>query len=115
MNTDALKAGRPIHQPIATNGEIDEAFDSITYGKGGQVVAMIAAYMGDEKFRDGVRLHLDRHAYGNATTGDFFAALADTAHDPRILAAMKSFVDQQGVPLVTVRRGAGGLVLSQSP
>jgi hypothetical protein len=115
MNTDALKAGRPIHQPIATNGEIDEAFDSITYGKGGQVVAMIAAYMGDEKFRDGVRLHLGRHAYGNATSEDFFGALADAAHDPRILTAMKSFVNQQGVPLVTVTRGANGLTLSQAP
>ncbi|MFD2500719.1 M1 family metallopeptidase [Rhizorhabdus histidinilytica] len=49
MNVDALKAGRPIHQPIKTNGEIDSAFDQVTYGKGGQVVAMIAAYLGDEK------------------------------------------------------------------
>jgi hypothetical protein len=115
MNTDALKAGRPIHQPIATNGEIDDAFDSITYGKGGQVVAMIAAYMGDEKFRDGVRLHLNRHAYGNATSEDFFGALAEADHDPRLLDAMKSFVNQQGVPLVTVTHGATGLILSQKP
>ena len=48
MNVDALKAGRPIHQPIRTNGEIDSAFDAVTYGKGGQVVAMIAAYLGAE-------------------------------------------------------------------
>jgi aminopeptidase N len=113
MNTDALKAGRPIHQHIATNGEIDSAFDSVTYGKGGQVVAMIAAYLGDEKFRDGVRLHLNRHAYGNATSEDFFAALAEAAHDPRVVTAMKSFVDQQGVPVVRVERSANGLTLSQ--
>jgi hypothetical protein len=30
MDTDALKAGRPIHQSIATTGEIDSAFDGIT-------------------------------------------------------------------------------------
>lgn len=113
MGTDALKAGRPIHQPIKTNGEIDGAFDAVTYGKGGQVVAMIAAYLGDEKFRDGVRLHLNRHAYGNASTGEFFAALAEAAHDPRVLTALKSFVDQQGVPVVRVERTAGGLVVSQ--
>ncbi|HEY0269661.1 MAG TPA: M1 family aminopeptidase [Sphingomonas sp.] len=115
MNTDALRAGRPIHQPIATSGEIDDAFDTITYGKGGQVVAMIAAYMGDDKFRDGVRLHLNRHAYGNATSEDFFGALADADHDPRLLDAMKSFVNQQGVPLVTVTRTAAGLSFSQKP
>jgi hypothetical protein len=114
MNTDALEVGRPIHQPILTNGEIDSAFDSITYGKGGQVVAMIAAYMGDDAFKAGVRLHLSRHMYGNATTDQFFGALADSAHDPRILAAMRSFVDQPGVPLVTFARAGDSLVASQS-
>jgi aminopeptidase N len=115
MNTDALTVGRPIHQHIATNAEIDSAFDSITYGKGGQVVAMIAAYMGDDQFRAGVRLHLSRHMYGNADTDQFFQALADAAHDPRIVAAMRSFVDQQGVPLVTLARDDGGWRAEQSP
>jgi len=113
MNVDALKAGRPIHQPIRTNGEIDSAFDQVTYGKGGHVVSMIAAYLGDEKFRDGVRLHLKRYAYGNASTEQFFGSLADAAHDPRVLASLKSFVDQQGVPVVRVERTGDGLKVSQ--
>ncbi|QTH22081.1 ERAP1-like C-terminal domain-containing protein [Rhizorhabdus wittichii] len=113
MNVDALKAGRPIHQPIKTNGEIDSAFDQVTYGKGGQVVAMIAAYLGDEKFRDGVRLHLNRYAYGNATTDQFFGSLADASHDPRVLESLRSFVDQQGVPVVRVERTATGLSVAQ--
>jgi aminopeptidase N len=115
MNTDALTIGRPIHQHIAANGEIDSAFDAITYGKGGQVIAMIADYMGDDQFRAGVRLHISRHRYGNADTEQFFAALADAAHDPRILASMKSFVDQQGVPLVTFTRNGNHLEAAQSP
>lgn len=114
MDLDALAAGRPIHQPIPNDGDIDAAFDQITYGKGGQVVAMIAAYMGDETFRDGVRLHMKRHAYGNASTDQFFASLADAAHDPRVLASLKSFVDQQGVPLVTLHREGGTLTATQS-
>jgi aminopeptidase N len=114
MNIDALAAGRPIHQPIATNAEIDSAFDAVTYGKGGQVVAMIAAYLGDEKFREGVRLHLKRHAYGSATSEDFFTALAEAAQDVRIVASLKSFVDQQGVPVVSVERKADGLAVSQA-
>ena len=113
MNVDALNAGRPIHQAIKTSGEIDSAFDQVTYGKGGQVLAMIASYLGDEKFRDGVRLHLSRHPYGNASTDEFFAALAEAAHDPRVLTAMRGFVDQQGVPVVHVERVSGGLAVSQ--
>lgn len=115
MGTDALLAGRPIHQPIARNAQIDAAFDTITYGKGGHVVAMIAAFMGDTKFRDGVRGYMARHRYGNASTADFFGAMADAAGDPRILPAMQSFTDQQGVPLVTFApAGKGKWTATQS-
>ena len=114
MNTDALEVGRPIHQPITENGQIDSAFDNVTYGKGGQVVAMIAAYLGDEKFKEGVRLHLRRHAYGNATSEQFFQSISEAAKDPRVLAAFKSFVDQQGVPVVDVQRQGGKLAITQS-
>ncbi|NCU11723.1 MAG: M1 family metallopeptidase [Sphingomonadaceae bacterium] len=115
MNTDALVAGRPIRQPIETNAQIDEAFDSITYGKGGHVVAMIAGYMGDEKFRDGVRAYMKAHEHGSATSADFFGAMAKVAGDPRILPAMQSFTDQQGVPLVTFAAdGKGGYTVTQA-
>lgn len=114
MRTDALVAGRAIHQPIPTNAQIDEAFDSITYGKGGHVVAMIAGYMGDAKFRDGVRRYMAAHKYGNATSTDFFAAMAEAAGDPRIIPAMQSFTDQQGVPLVTFARVGKGWSAAQS-
>lgn len=114
MDTDALVAGRPIREPILTNGQIDAAFDSITYGKGGHVIAMIAAFMGEDKFRAGVRQHLTSHAFGNATGDDFFGALAGAAGDPRIVSAMKGFVEQQGVPLVTIAGGDGNYTVSQS-
>ena len=114
MDVDALKVGRPVHQPIASNGQIDAAFDRITYGKGGQVVAMIAAYLGDATFRDGVRLHMARHPYGTADTEQFFGALADAANEPRVLDAMKSFVDQQGFPTVTISHDGDKLVATQT-
>ena len=114
MNTDALKVGRPIHELITKNGDIDSAFDKVTYGKGGQVIAMVAAYLGDEKFRDGVRLHMQRHPYGSATSDEFFGALADAARDHRVLKALQSFVNQQGVPVVDVARKGDGYEATQS-
>ena len=113
MNTDSLKVGRPIHQPIAKGSEADSAFDSITYGKGGQVVSMIAGYLGDERFKAGVRLHMSRHPYGNATTEQFFGALADAAQEPAVLDSMKSFVNQQGFPVVAFTHQGGWLVATQ--
>ena len=114
MNTDSLVAGRPIHQPIEKNAQIDAVFDSITYGKGGQVVAMIAAYLGDEKFKAGVRRYMAAHRNGNATSEDFFRAMAEAANDPQILPAMQSFTDQQGVPLLTFTGSKGRFRVAQS-
>jgi len=105
MKLDALTAGRPIHQPIEQSAAIDSAFDAITYGKGGHVIAMVAGFMGDDKFRDGVRRYMAAHRYGSATTEDFFAALGEAAGDPQIAPAMLSFIDQQGVPLLTFAPG----------
>ena len=114
MSTDTLLVGRPIHQPIESNDQTDSAFDSITYGKGGHVVSMIAAFLGPDKFRAGVREYMAAHRYGNATSKDFFAAMAKAAGDPRFTTAMQSFTDQQGVPLITVSGTDGKYTVSQS-
>jgi aminopeptidase N len=114
MEIDSLPGGRPIRQPIATNAEIASAFDSITYQKGGQVLTMVESYLGPDKFRAGVRTHLDRFRYGNATAEDFFASMAKGSGDPGIVPVFQSFVDQTGVPVVTIRPVANGWRLSQA-
>ncbi|MFD2135288.1 M1 family aminopeptidase [Novosphingobium resinovorum] len=62
METDALLAGRPVRQPITDSRRIETAFDAITYGKGGHVVGMVAAWLGEERFREGVRRYIAAHA-----------------------------------------------------
>lgn len=113
METDALLAGRPVRHPIETNSQIDSAFDTITYGKGGHIVGMIAGWLGDDRFREGVRRYMAAHRFGNATSDDFFAALAQVAGDPRLVPAMRSFVEQQGVPLLAVRQNGDKVTITQ--
>src|SRR5262249_35157045 len=64
MGVDALSVGRPIRQPIDVSAQIDDTFDSITYDKGAGVIGMLESYLGEERFRAGVRLHLSRHMHG---------------------------------------------------
>lgn len=113
MAIDSLVVGRPIRQPIETSARIDAAFDRITYGKGGHVIGMFAEFIGDEAFRDGVQRYLAAHRYGSATSADFFAALAQAAGDARIVSAMRSFIEQQGVPLLIFRREHDQFTVSQ--
>ena len=102
MNVDSQRAGRPIRESIDDNTRIASTFDSITYEKGGGVLAMFESYLGEEVFQRGVHQHLLAHQHGNATAQDFFGALARAAGQPAIVDAFRTFVEQPGVPLITV-------------
>jgi len=61
-------------RPIVTNkwNRPNEMFDRHTYEKGGVVLNMFRALVGEEIFGKVLRTFLETHAYNNATTNDFF-------------------------------------------
>ncbi|MFY9552764.1 MAG: M1 family aminopeptidase, partial [Thermoanaerobaculia bacterium] len=101
MAEDSLVSARKIRQEIETADDIVNAFDPISYQKGAAVLTMFEAWIGKERFRDGVRKYLASHRYGNATSRDFLGAL-ESASFPGVAAAFSSFLDQAGVPLIEV-------------
>jgi aminopeptidase N len=108
MNVDSQRAGRPIRESVDDNTRISSTFDSITYEKGAGVLAMFESYLGEGVFQRGVHQHLEAHRHANATAQDFFGALAKAAGQPAIVDAFRSFIEQAGVPLVTVNTSADG-------
>jgi alanyl aminopeptidase len=102
MQNDSLAAAREIREPITNSDNIIGAFDGITYQKGGGVLAMLERYIGEEGFQKGIRLHMERHADGNANADGFIASVAEGSGVGEIDAAFKSFIGQPGVPLVSV-------------
>lgn len=117
MGADGLVSARKIRQPVEGNGDIANAFDTITYEKGASVIYMFEQWVKPEVFRKGVERYLERHADGNATAADFLAAQSAAAGRD-IAPAFSTFLDQPGVPLVTaeLKCGAGrspAVVLSQ--
>jgi len=76
----------PTTHPIAgTVADTDQTFlnfDGITYGKGGAVLKQLGARLGRAGFSAGLRLHFQRHAFGNATLADFLASLEEGSGIP---------------------------------
>jgi alanyl aminopeptidase len=103
MGNDSLAAARQIREPVDHNHSISDAFDSITYQKGGGVLAMLERYVGEDDFQAGVRLHMKRHADKTATAEDFIASVAEGSDRAEIEASFKSFIEQPGVPLLSTR------------
>jgi hypothetical protein len=67
LEGDSLATAGRVRQPIGSKGDTHNAFDGITYAKGEAVLEMVEAWVGKDVFRRGVQLHLERHAWGNAT------------------------------------------------
>ncbi len=107
FDVDSLASTRPIEYEVRSPADADGMFDLLTYEKGASVVRMLEQYLGPDRFRDGIRRYLGRHAYGNTETGDLWDALEEETGEPcrRI---MDSWIFQPGYPLVWAARGAGG-------
>lgn len=107
MDDDSLSSARRIREPIKVEADIEDAFDSITYSKGGGVLAMAESYLGEEAFREGVRTHMRRFPFGVATSKDFYDSLGEGSKRPEIVAALQSFTDRSHVPLIEARVTCG--------
>jgi aminopeptidase N len=101
LGLDALKSTHAVHALTETPAEIDEAFDSIAYEKGGSLLRMTENYVGAETFRKGINAYLQEHRYSNGTSEDFWNAMTVVSGKP-IDRILPTFVNQPGAPLVEV-------------
>ena len=112
MGVDGLQNTRPIEFEVRAPRDCEAMFDLLTYEKGGSVLRMLEQHLSGEVFRDGVRLYLERHRFGNAETTDLWRALGDAARLP-IPEVMNGWIFRPGYPLVIVEPEGGGIRLSQ--
>jgi len=112
LHLDALRSSHPIRAEVKNAQEAGESFDAITYEKGGAILRMIESYLGEERFRDGIRLYMRKHREANATADDLWGSLAESSGQP-ILELANGWIRQVGYPLVSVSERDGRLVLRQ--
>jgi puromycin-sensitive aminopeptidase len=110
LQIDGLDSTRPIEYEVISPSDTRAMFDLLTYEKGGSVLRMLQQYLGEDVFRDGIRLYLKKHSYANAVTTDLWDALEEHSGQP-VREMMNTWILQGGVPLVTLEKGQ----LSQQP
>jgi len=112
LHLDSLKSSHAIRAEVKNAQEAGESFDAITYEKGGAILRMIESYLGEERFRDGIRSYMRKHREANATADDLWGALAESSEQP-ILELANAWIRQVGYPLLWVGERDGKLVLRQ--
>lgn len=102
LKLDALENTHPIEVEIKHPDEIRTIFDAISYEKGASTLLMLHDYLGDDDFRDGLRLYLKRHSYGNTDTVDLWAAWEEVSGKP-VKDFMGAWTGQSGYPILNAK------------
>ena len=100
---DSLISARKVRQPIESNNDINNAFDGITYQKGGAVIGMFENWMGPAAFQKGVQSYMKLYAFKATTSGEFLDSLESASNkDKDVAKSFPTFLNQAGVPIVSV-------------
>lgn len=100
MAADSLLSARPVRQEIEQNEDIRNAYDGITYSKGAAVLNMAETYLGEEKWRAGLKAYFEEFADGIADARDFYRVMGEAADDPAFQESLRGFIERPGLPLL---------------
>lgn len=103
LSADALNSSRPVHNDMASEKEISEAFDAIAYSKGASVIRMLENFLGPEIFRRGLSQYMKKHAYGNTEPEDLWDTLEEVSGKP-VRRMMDMWVKQAGYPVLRAKK-----------
>ncbi|MBC7746754.1 M1 family metallopeptidase [Pedobacter sp.] len=113
LRRDYLPGVQAVKTEVNHPDEISSLFDpSIVYAKGARLLKMLHAFIGEDAFRAGLRQYFTDHAYKNTEGSDLWAAFSKTSGKD-VGAFMKSWLEQPGMPVVTVTTTDDGYSLAQ--
>ncbi|HEY4516345.1 MAG TPA: M1 family metallopeptidase [Candidatus Paceibacterota bacterium] len=113
LSADGLKNTHAIEIDVHHPSEITAVFDAVSYSKGASIIRMIAEYLGEKDFRDGLRHYLKKHSYANTSTIHLWNALERVSGKP-VGKIMKNWTGKPGYPLLTVSEQGKHYALRQS-
>jgi aminopeptidase N len=76
---DMSPATHPIRGDVPDVAQAMANFDAITYTKGASVLKQLMAFVGEDRFVDGLRRYFREHAWGNTVLGDLMSAVGGAA------------------------------------
>ncbi|MDA8159674.1 MAG: aminopeptidase N [Desulfobacteraceae bacterium] len=100
----------PMAHPVRPESyiEINNFYTMTVYEKGAEVIRMLHTILGEDGFKRGMRLYLDRHDGGAATTDDFVTAMEEALTEtpipggPKDLRQFRRWYRQAGTPRLII-------------
>jgi aminopeptidase N len=98
---DSTRGTTPIYQEVRNLKDAKSAYGAIVYQKAPSLLRALTFVLGEENFRDGVRLFLKEHAYANAEWSDLIGAF-ERVSKQKLQSWADAWVKRRGAPRVDV-------------
>jgi tricorn protease interacting factor F2/3 len=112
MARDALLENFAIEIPGGEHVVINVSTAPIIYSKGGSILRQVKGYIGAENFQKGLQDYLKAYEYDTAASHNLWEAFEQASEQP-IGAMMKSWIEQAGFPMISVKKQGNKLHLAQ--
>ncbi|ETB63865.1 TPA: M1 family peptidase [Candidatus Nomurabacteria bacterium] len=112
IEIDGLASSHPVEVEVHHPDEISEIFDMVSYEKGTAIIRMLALYIGEDKFKEGLSYYLKKHIYKNTKTLDLWQAFEKSSKKP-VAKMMSSWTKQMGFPIIKETYKDDKCILSQ--
>lgn len=113
LRRDSLDGVQSIQIDVNHPDEISTIFDpSIVYAKGGRLLRMLQAYIGNDAMKRGLKHYFETHKYTNTQADDLWVSLSE-ASGKDIASFMHAWMTQPGFPVVSAKKENNTVTLSQ--
>lgn len=93
---DQYVTTHPVSSDVPDTASVFANLDAITYGKGASAMKQLAYFIGEDKFRAGLRSYFKKHAFKNARLADFMTELSAAAGQD-LSAWSRDWIQSQGL------------------
>jgi aminopeptidase N len=112
LSRDALMENFAIEIPGGEHVVINVSTAPIIYSKGGSILRQVEGYIGSDNFQKGLQSYLKTYAYANTASHHLWDSFEKVSNQP-VGAMMKSWIEQAGFPLISVKKKGRRLELTQ--
>jgi len=108
---DLSPATHPIRGDVPDVAQAMANFDAITYAKGASVLKQLMAFVGEDRFVEGLRSYFAEHAWGNTVLDDLMSAIG-AAGDRDLAGWTVAWLDRAGTDVLRLE---GSRITATSP
>lgn len=110
---DVTSNVQAVKSPVKHPDELFTLFDpAIVYAKGARLIKMLYDYIGEDAVRKGLISYFKEFKYSNTVSDDLWKHFAK-ASNRDIKSLMDPWLNNSGMPLISVNRREGNLILDQ--